>query len=98
MSDMEAYYIPSKLDDPDRFFIWTLDELGVICTPFILGIMWGFIATGFMSGLVSYLGWKKVKGNDGISNALHMLYWYLPVNKLLSLKVTPPSHNRFFVG
>lgn len=98
MTDMEAFYIPRRLDDPDRFFIWTVDELGIICIPFVLGIMWGFIASGFIAGILSYLGWKKLKGNDNINFAIYLIYWYLPAHHLLSLKVTPPSHTRFFVG
>lgn len=98
MSNMEAYYIPRRLDDPDRFFIWTVDELGIICTPFILGIAWGYFATGFAVGIGLYLLWKKVKGIDGINFANALIYWYLPSQRLLGFRLTPPSYIRFFVG
>ena len=98
MQNIENYYIPRRLDDPDRFFIWTIDELGMICVPFLVGILWGYIAIGVIAGLILCIGWRRVKGADGINHAIHLLYWHLPMSGLLSLRVTPPSHFRFFAG
>ena len=97
MSDLEAFYIPKKLDEPERIVIWTIDEFGVCLTPFILGIMYGYMTTGLLAGILSFILWRKIKGENH-DLAFGMFYWYLPLHGLIGLKATPSSDYRFFIG
>jgi conjugal transfer pilus assembly protein TraL len=97
MTELEAFYIPKKLDEPERIIIWTLDEFGVCMAPFVLGIMYSYMTTGLVVGILCFILWRKVKGGNQ-DLAFGMFYWHLPLHKLLGLKATPPSHYRFFIG
>ena len=43
MSDPARHAIPSRLDDPERWLFWTLDEAAALLGPAVLGLVrsWG---------------------------------------------------------
>ena len=52
MSDADKYVIPSRLDDPERWLFWTLDEAAALLGPAVLGLAYseaeyqGFVDRG----------------------------------------------------
>jgi conjugal transfer pilus assembly protein TraL len=88
---MDEFYIPKRLDEPEMVLFWTMDELGIMVTPLIFGVIYGHTMIGFL------VAWRKLKGNS-IDYAISLVYWYLPSQKILNLKFTPPSYQRFFIG
>ena len=52
MNDAERYTIPSRLDDPERWLFWTMDEAAVLMGPAMLGLA----ANAFVPGLVIGIG------------------------------------------
>jgi conjugal transfer pilus assembly protein TraL len=94
---MDEFYIPKRLDEPEMVLFWTMDELGIMITPLIVGVINGYTLVGLLAGLISFLLWRKVKGGS-IDYVVSLCYWYLPSQKMLNLKFTPPSYKRFFIG
>ena len=47
MSDSVKHAIPSRLDDPERWLFWTLDEAAALLGPAVLGLA----ANAFVTGL-----------------------------------------------
>lgn len=97
-SQAEQAVIPRRLDDPPRFLWWEFDQAILFILLFGLGITSGFIGTGaVVGGSLSYF-YGRLKSGKHPRFAVHLMYWYLPSDKILSLKVTPPSHYREFIG
>lgn len=94
---MRDSIIPQHLDEPERYFIFTPDELGVVVVP--LGV--GTVLANFLVGMVaaSFCFWalRKFKKGQGLHRLMRMAYWVLP-SDLLKFKATPPSHLRELAG
>ena len=98
MSDDQAkYYIPKTLDAPKRWLIFTMDELGVIIAPLMIGVLFDQMFLGMVFGIIGYFVWRKYKGLNKGNMMTYMRYWYLP-NYLNRYKVTAKSHNRVYLG
>ncbi|MEM8985157.1 MAG: type IV conjugative transfer system protein TraL [Pseudomonadota bacterium] len=97
MSGPSDYYIPKRLDDPEKIGFWTIDEAIAIAGPFALGIVFKAIVVGIVGGLACYFILKKMKGSARENFALYMLYWHFP-SRLLQLKSTPSSFKRRLAG
>lgn len=96
--DESKYQIPKHLDDPPRWLFWTIDEAAALLAPFILGILiFNQTLLGFMTGIITMILLKRLKGNEGSNYLLRLVYWYLP-SELLNLKATPSSHIRHYIG
>ena len=52
MSDPARHAIPRRLDDPERWLFWTVDEAAVLMGPALLGLA----ANAFVPGLVAGVG------------------------------------------
>jgi len=39
MNDQAKHAIPSRLDDPERWLFWTLDEAAALLAPALLGLV-----------------------------------------------------------
>jgi conjugal transfer pilus assembly protein TraL len=96
MSDAEAYYIPRNLDEPEKWLFWSMDEAIMFLAPLILGICINEMAISLVTGLVLYLGLKRLKGTDQANLALYAFYWFFP-SCITRLK-TPPSYIRYYIG
>ena len=89
--------IPRRLDDPERWLFWTVDEAAALMGPALLGLAANAFAAGLVAGVCGWLLLRRAKRGGGGDIARHALYWFLP-DFVLRLKRTPPSHLRRFVG
>ena len=89
--------IPRRLDDPERWLFWTLDEAAALLGPAVLGLAANAFVTGLTVGVCAWLALRRVKRGGGANIALYALYWFLP-DFVLRLRGTPPSHLRRFAG
>lgn len=92
---MEAYFIPRRLDEPERIAFWTLDEALVLLLPILTGLIMSWVLTGFVLGLSLFMALKKFKGNGSTNLVRFALYWFLP--NVFRLQATPCSAVRRYV-
>lgn len=94
---MRDTFIPQYLDEPERYFIFTPDELGVVILPLgVLTVMANFLV-GLVAAVVAFTIFRKFKKGQGLHRLLLMAYWVLP-SDILKFKATPPSHLRELAG
>ena len=97
MSDTARHTIPRRLDDPERWMFWTVDEAAALMGPALLGLAANHFVPGLIAGVGGWLLLLRVKRGGGANIARYALYWFLP-DFALRLKGTPASHLRRFVG
>ena len=97
MNDQAKHAIPSRLDDPERWLFWTLDEAAALLGPALLGLAANAFVTGLLSGLAGWALLCRAKRGGGADVAICALYWFLP-GFALGLRSAPPSHLRRFTG
>ena len=97
MSEKTRYEIPGRLDDPERWLFWTVDEAAVLLGPALLGLAANAFVTGIVVGFGSWQLLRRIKRGGGTNIALYAMYWFLP-DFFLRLKGTPPSHIRRYTG
>ena len=97
MNDQAKHAIPGRLDDPERWLFWTLDEAAALLAPVLLGLAANAFVTGLLAGLAGWAVLRRAKRGGGADMALCALYWFLP-GFALGLKAAPPSHLRRFTG
>lgn len=97
MSDQTRHAIPSRLDDPERWLFWTLDEAAALLGPALLGLAANAFLTGLLAGLAGWALLRRAKRGGGADVAVCALYWFLP-GFALRLKGALPSHLRRFIG
>ena len=97
MNDTARHAIPRRLDDPERWMFWTLDEAAALLGPAVLGLAANRFVTGLVAGVAAWLLLRRIKRGGGANIAVYALYWFLP-GFVLRLRGTPPSHVRRFVG
>ena len=97
MNDTARHAIPRRLDDPERWLFWTMDEAAALLGPAVLGLAANAFVTGLVAGAAGWMLLRRVKRGGGANIALYALYWFLP-GFVLGLKATPPSHVRRLVG
>ena len=78
MSDVARHTIPSRLDDPERWLFWTLDEAAVLLGPAVLGLAANAFLTGLVAGLGAWTLLRRAKRVGGADTAVCALYWFLP--------------------
>jgi len=94
---MRETYIPQYLDEPERYLVFTPDELVAVVFPLAIGTMaanflWGLLAAG-----LAFWSLRKFKQGGALHRVLWRAFWVLP-SDLFRLKATPPSHLRFLAG
>jgi conjugal transfer pilus assembly protein TraL len=90
------YAIPHRLDDPPKFLWWDFDVAVLAMGCIVIGIVCNQTLTFMALGLLVAWGYQKMKAGRSKAFGLHAMYWYLPFT--LGFKVTPPSHEREFIG
>ena len=61
MNDTARYAIPRRLDDPERWLFWTLDEAAVLLGPVVLGLAVNEFVVGLVAGVAAWLTLRRVK-------------------------------------
>ena len=97
MNEAERYAIPARLDDPERWLFWTLDEAAVLMGPAMLGLAANAFVMGLAVGAGGYLALRRIKRGGRAGLLMHAAYWFLP-GTVLRLQGAPPSHRRRFAG
>ena len=97
MSEPARHAIPGRLDDPERWLFWTLDEAAVLLGPVVLGLAANAFVTGLLVGLGAWALLRRAKRGGGAQVAFQALYWFLP-DFVLGLKGAPPSYLRRLIG
>jgi conjugal transfer pilus assembly protein TraL len=90
-------YIPQHLDEPERFFIFTPDELFVVVIPLAVGTVLANFLIGLIVATGVFMAIRKLKQGGGLHRLLWIAYWYVP-SDVLRLKASPPSHLRELAG
>ena len=96
MSVNAHHAIPRRLDDPERWLFWTLDEAAVLMGSALLGLAANHFVIGLATGLGGWLVLRRIK-RGAPTSARQALYWFLP-DFVLRLKATPASHIRRYIG
>ena len=97
MNESERFAIPSRLDDPERWLFWTLDEAAVLMGPAMLGLAANAFVVGLVAGVGGWLVLRRIKRGGRAGLAVHAMYWFLP-GVALQLRGAPESHRRRFAG
>ena len=97
MNDTARHAIPRRLDDPERWLFWTVDEAAVLLGPGLLGLAANAFVTGLVVGVGGWLLLRRIKRGGGAHVVHFALYWFLP-DFALRLRATPPSHVRRYLG
>ena len=97
MNDTARHAIPRRLDDPERWLFWTMDEAAVLLGPAVLGLAANQFVAGLAAGVGGWLLLRRVKRGGGANIAAYALYWFLP-GFVLRLRGSPPSHVRRYAG
>ena len=67
MNDAARHAIPRRLDDPERWLFWTLDEAAALMGPAVLGLAANHFVPGTVAGV---LGWLALSGAPSAAAAL----------------------------
>ena len=92
---MEAFIIPRRLDEPERWMFWTVDEALVMLAPLVTGMMTGYLPIGAVVGIGGFLFLRRIKGNGQANLGLYAIYWFFP--NVFRFRATPPSVIRRYV-
>jgi len=92
---MEAFINPRRLDEPERWMFWTVDEALIMLIPVITGMMTGFLLAGAVIGIGGFVLLRRLKGNGQANLGLYALYWFFP--NIFNFRATPLSAIRRFV-
>lgn len=88
--------IPKTIDKMPKLLFWDLDVAGSFLLGFGIGIALGQLMIGAIAGGLVAWGFSVMRAGKARGFARHLLFWHLPIR--LSLKRTPPSHIREFLG
>jgi conjugal transfer pilus assembly protein TraL len=89
--------IPQYLDEPERYFIFTPDELIVVVVPLgLLTVLVNFVV-GLLVGFACFWALRRLKKGGSLTKLLWLMFWLLPY-EVVGLKKTPPAQHRLMVG
>jgi len=90
-------YVPQYLDEPERFLVFTADELVAVVGPLAICTVLLNFAVGLAISGCAFVALRKLKQGGGLHRLLWILYWHAPAD-VLRLKGAPPSHLRELAG
>lgn len=94
---MQDSYIPQSLDVPERYLIFTADELIVVAVPLLICIIvFNFLIGLLASGTILWV-LRQFKRGGSLNRLKWRAYWILP-SDAFRLKATPPSYLREMAG
>ena len=65
MNDTARHTIPRRLDDPERWLFWTVDEAAALMGPALLGLAANQFVPGLVAGVGGWLLLRRVKRGGG---------------------------------
>ena len=65
MNDAARHTIPRRLDDPERWLFWTVDEAAALMGPALLGLAANQFVAGLVAGVGGWLLLRRVKRGGG---------------------------------
>lgn len=97
---MDEYvgYIPRTLDQPEKFFLWEIDQFVLMVLICGVGITMGMMLSAMFIGVATAYGYGKLKSGKHPKFATHLMYWWLPSAISPKMQITPPSDYRYFLG
>jgi conjugal transfer pilus assembly protein TraL len=93
----EKFFIPKHLDDAPRFLFWSIDEAMSAIVPLGFGLILGLKILTPIIAILSFKGWKKLKGSEGSGVLRAMVYWHYP-RSVIGLKSLPDSSAKIFIA
>ena len=89
--------IPQYLNEPEKYFIFTADELIVVVVPLlILTVLTNFLV-GLIAAFAGFALLRKIKRGGNLNRLIWKLYWLMP-SEVFSIKVLPRSDARLLAG
>ncbi len=99
MNEDAKYQILSHLDEPTRYYGFTLDDLALWTAVILLVVISPNKITMTLIGLCLKKGLGYLKKGNPPSYLLLLAYWYLPSSiTQYYIKNLPASHKRFWVA
>ena len=96
-NEIEAYYIPKHLDDPDMVLIFTYYEFVMLFLGILAFAVIGHLYIGILVEIIAFKIYKKFK-KVGHKNLLQeLMYCYLP-KWFSGFKHLPESHIELYIG
>lgn len=89
--------IPQHLDEPERYFIFTPDELVVVVVPLTVVTVLSNFLIGMVVGGAGFWILRRIKKGGRLHCVLWAAYWLLP-SRIFGLKATPASDARLLAG
>ena len=65
MNDATRHAAPLRLDDPERWLFWTLDEAAALLGPAVLGLAANAFVTGLVADVAGWMLLRRVKRGAG---------------------------------
>lgn len=94
--NIEKFYIPSSLDDPDVLFYCTMIEWSMFAVCLMFGLFLKSFGLGAIAGSAVIFVSKKVKSRVGSEQILLLFYWHFPV-WISSFIHLPLSYKRKYI-
>ena len=100
MADESKYIICKRIDDQNRYFGLTLDELAPPLGVIILCWFFGSPFVGMCLGAVVFFSIRQLKKGQDANWLLSLMYWHLPdfVLRGILLNKTPSSSKRHWLS
>ncbi|WP_186289361.1 type IV conjugative transfer system protein TraL [Burkholderia gladioli] len=95
MLDDLSHYIPSRLDDPEKFLFFRKDVAAIGLAGTIGGVVLGYPLFGVIAGVALAAAWQKFSSGQHPGMSTHVVYWVMGVVKVKKL---PPSDIRELNG
>ena len=94
---MQDSYVPQSLDVPERYLIFTADELMVVVAPLLVCIILFNFLVGLVVAALALWILRQFKRGGSLNRLKWRAYWILP-SDAFRLKATPPSYLREMAG
>ncbi|RXV64171.1 type IV conjugative transfer system protein TraL [Burkholderia stabilis] len=95
MSDDLSHYVPSRLDDPEKFLFFRKDVAAIGLAGTIVGVATNHTLLGLVVGVAIAAAWQKFSSGQHPGMSAHVVYWVLG---LPAPKKLPPSDLRELIG
>lgn len=85
MSDDLNHYVPSRLDDPEKFLFFRKDVAMIGLAGVVVGTMANHTLLGVVAGVAVASFWQKFSSGQHPGMSAHLMYWVLGTPKMKAL-------------